>query len=164
VKVAFFCRDFNLFSDLRNLFWERKVAERESWDLAGLVYTYDEVTYITSCDNRYAVKLTDEGVIFEFEGSREALQRLEPFRGRMVWKQKAERAAVLEVDGCSYELELIEYRTTTPPEWQLVWFDVVEPIFSPDPDNPTEARVLRDDVEIKRVPYKRVYPPKTRDC
>jgi hypothetical protein len=157
MKVAFFCRDFNLFSDLRSLFWEIKEAERESWNLSGLIYTYDEAAYITCCDNRYVAKLTNDGVIFEFEGTREALQRLKPFNGRMVWKQKSERSAILEVDGCPYELELIEYRTTVPSEWQLVWFDVVEPILGSE----TEARVLRDNVEIKRVPYKRVYPPKS---
>jgi hypothetical protein len=164
MKVSFLCRDFGFFDDVSNLFWETKAAERKCFDIAELHYSFAEVSYITCCRNRYTAKLTEDGVIFEFEGSREALNRFQPFYGRMLWRQKDERVAILEVDGHSYELELVDYRTTTPPEWRLMWFDVVEPILSPDPDNPTEAKILRDNVEIKRVPYRRVYPPKRRDC
>jgi hypothetical protein len=159
MKVSFLCHDSRFFYDVSRCFFDAKLLDFDSLDLAELHYTPGSAKYITCRENSYSVEATEDGILFTFEGSREALQRLEPFP-EMRWMKKEERFAIIEVNNHLYELELVSYETSTPPDWNLMWFDVVEPILQPDPDNPTEARVLRDGIEIKRVQYKRVYPQK----
>jgi hypothetical protein len=161
MKVKFLCIYRSFYNVMAEVFMRAKMTDLESFDLAELHVAPGYAKYVTCRNNVYVVQMSSDGVIFSFEGSREALQRLEPFKWFGVeWVEKGENYGVLEVNDRRYELRLIEYQTSTPPEWKLMWFDVVEPILQPDPENPVEAIITRDGKEIAKVPYKRVYPKK----
>jgi len=154
----------------------REAKKADEWDLATLVVSEDRAEYVTCCGNVWWA--TTDGY-FGYRGTRAGLLRLEPFKNRLrlipvvcyddvavleyveEWEEvkvKNETEEVIRWERVPkrvrrFRLRVVEHETTTPPEWGVQWYEVVQRI--PDTEF---AVIVTDDCIIRRlVPYKNVY-------
>jgi hypothetical protein len=130
-------------------FLEAKMLDE--WGMALLIErpSLGEVIYRTCCNNIY--KATAD--TFSYQGTREGLLKLRPFPS-LQWTTVARNWAILSfIRGQTvydYELDLIRYETTTPPEWNVEWSDSIRRILT----EPDKAVIISFSGIVKRiVPY-----------
>lgn len=164
------------FKDIVDAFIDAK--DYDNLDLAMLEVYKDKARYITSCDNEWTIERNPDGtVIFGYEGTRAGAVRLAPFFNlkwvgfegcddkepllKVVkeWTEVEERddegllrdIRSIPTKHKIYKLKVVEYKTTTPPEWGLWWCDDIVPIEN------DKAVIMRFKEPIMVVPYKNVY-------
>jgi hypothetical protein len=138
------------FRAMRSVFGEAK--SEDDWNLAIFSEQEGQLVYRTCCGNTY--KVTANGT-FMYQGTREGLLRLQPFP-RLKWGTVAPHWATLHIllDGReeSFELEVVRYETTTPPEWGVEWSDSVRRVL----EDPSKAVIISFEGHVKKiVPYSR---------
>jgi hypothetical protein len=179
MRVVFECENPKLYDLLEAAFKNAKLAD--AYDLAELETSDDSAVYTTCCHNVWFIERRGNVVLFGYEGTRSGALALMPFRYldkcALYWSDLDHEAPVLAVvlewqevskfeDGreivCErvpkdikrFQLQLVEYVTTTPKEWELTWYDQVERL-------PTDKKavIMRGSWPVRVVDYADVYHP-----
>jgi hypothetical protein len=171
MRVVFKCSNPELFDYIIKAF---KLAEmNDNWHLASLRIGESKAEYITCCRNRWFVEKVEDGVLFGYEGTRSGAIRLQPFRN-LQWHSydppileyilEWQTYSIVDENGNehstymvplkvkTFELNVIEYETTTPKRWQLKWYHQVEKI----PER-NMAVIMSPRYPLKIVRYRNVY-------
>jgi len=178
MKVVFECDDPELYDCIKCAFLNAKLAD--VCDMAKLEISENSAVYTTCRGNKWFIK-RDEKVLFGYEGTRSGAVALMPFRNldnyALYWDvldhENPVLAIVLEWQNVSvqegdneietrripkvikrFKVSLMEYVTSTPPEWELAWYDQVQRI-----PGDTKAVVMRGKYPLRIVDYKDVYHP-----
>ena len=122
--------DAELFMDFAKMFMAAKISDMMSYPVCDvarceIIMPPGEpkvAMYITCRKNIYRAILND-AVYFEFIGTRNALTE-GVFSG--IVEHVDRDWAVFRVEGKEYSAKLIEYETSTPPEWNLWPTDKIE--------------------------------------
>ena len=151
-----------------------KIAkENDDLNLAHLDVGDDYAEYYTCCGNTWRVEFKEGNCYFSYEGTRAGLLRLQPFCPMLRWVDVFPNDAVLrlivefdivrEAGGSGrwvefprkfydFEAIVVDYYTSTPAEWRLGPFDLLEKI------GDGKAVILRNGRYPDRVvSYKDVY-------
>jgi len=158
-----------------NVFILIKQAMEEHWNIVkdmpfGAEFTSDNTyaEYITCCDNVWAVTKTPDTVYLEYEGSRTGFYAQTIFDEKIkfipivAWGN--EELHMLVKQEHDYEriavFKLVEYRTTTPKEWNIKWYHVIIPVQDKKYAvviDPTVTTTFYKLCIVKIVPYRKVY-------
>jgi hypothetical protein len=180
MRVVFECENPKLYDLLEAAFSNAKFVDE--YDLAELETSDDSAVYKTCCKNIWFVERRGERVMFGYEGTRAGAVALMPFRYldkcALYWSDLDHERPILAIvlewqevskfeDGkeivCErvpkvikrFQLQLVEYVTSTPPSWELTWYDQVERV----PTDKTKAVIMRGSWPVRVVDYADVYHP-----
>ena len=158
-----------------NVFRLIKQTMQEHWDTiketpfgAEFITSTAECTYITCCDNVWSVMYTDGTVYLEYEGSRAGFYAQTIFNEKIkfmpvvAWGNEELHMLVKHND--DYEriavFKPIEYKTTTPKEWNIKWYHLILPTADKKYAvviDPTVTTTFYNLCIVKIVPYRNVY-------
>ena len=172
MRVVFKCADQELFDYMLNAF--KNAEKRDNWHLATLRITENRAEYITCCRNKWFIEKTSDGVLFGYEGTRAGAIRLQPFTPSVLWHsfnppilefvEEWEEYITVDENGSEvhrtwiprkvkrFELNVVEYETTTPKRWKLEWYHQVERI-----PYTNWAVIMSPKYPLRLVRYKNVY-------
>lgn len=150
MRVVFRSKSKKLFDELAREFWLAK--EFDDTEQARLVETGDAVVFWTDTGSKWVISRDANGEVYlSFKGKREELIQLYPFKNLVWiwWSNYSGQLGVVEewenvlyIDphtGDEYEeeeqfpkriltfyLEVIEYETETPKEWDVWWYEDIK--------------------------------------
>jgi len=150
MRVVFRSKSKKLFDELAREFWLAK--EFDDTEQARLAETGDAVVFWTDTGSKWVISRDANGEVYlSFEGKREELIQLYPFKNLVWiwWSNYSGQLGVVEewenvlyIDphtGDEYEeeeqfpkriltfyLEVIEYETETPKEWDVWWYEDIK--------------------------------------